>query len=78
MNDIPIDRVGQILRSKHPQDVNRFVKVQDDTKGSTGGFYILSCDSRDFKSSFVFDNWVEKREQLAKFFEAWEWEVKWF
>jgi hypothetical protein len=43
-----------------------YVKVQEDFD-STGGYLILTSSDADFSSGF--NNWVEKKELLAQYFE---------
>jgi hypothetical protein len=73
MNEIPIEKVGVI---KGEKDRGHYVKVHYDSL-DTGGYYIYISPTSDFKSGRGGNYWVEKKEDLPKFFLEAEWEVEW-
>ena len=54
----------------------RFLKIQDDRAGSTGGLYVLWCDDPAFAAR-VFDDWVEDWPALERYFDELALEVQW-
>lgn len=69
--DIKIGEIGKIVAG---DEQGCYVKVLDDTI-STGGFLILTAKAPDMKGCF--DDWVESREKLQRFFEESEWIIEW-
>jgi hypothetical protein len=70
MNIVPIGVVGKIVS---PGDRHGwFVKVKDDSQDS-GGYLVLEW--RDSQTGF--DNWVQTREAVDKFFHETGWKVIW-
>lgn len=68
---IEIDHVGRIVEGN---DAGTYVKVIDDTQ-STGGFLILTSVHYDMLDGF--DNWVENKESLARYFTESGWVIEW-
>jgi len=73
-SEILIGRWGKIVAG---ENVGWYVLVEDDTAGSTGGFYIYRCSQPSMKAPEGFDDWVEKKEQIAPFFGFGKWEIEW-
>ena len=71
MDIIPVGRVGRIVGGEH---AGKFVKVIDDSK-STGGFLIITSNDSDF--SLGFDDWVENKVVLERYFREMQWRVEW-
>lgn len=71
MSEIQVGKVGKILAG---DDVGRYIKVVDDSD-STGGFLILTSDDPDFERGY--DNWVEDRTALLRYFQESGWQVEW-
>ena len=69
--DIKIGEIGKIVAG---DEQGCYVKVLDDTI-STGGFLILTATAPDMQDGF--DDWVESREKLQRFFEESEWIIEW-
>jgi hypothetical protein len=71
---VPIGRVGEVVRGDSPC---RFIMIQDDREGSTGGFYILHSPEADFDGAGEgYDDWVLP-DELEAFFEHAGWEIEW-
>jgi hypothetical protein len=71
-SEILIGRWGKIVAG---ENVGFYVLVQDDTTGSTGGFYIFRGPRASLDSCW--DNWVEKRDGVDQFFRFAGWQVEW-
>jgi hypothetical protein len=69
--DIKVGVVGKIDAG---DEVGSYVKVIDDTT-NTGGYLVLTAVSPDMSDAF--DNWVEDRESLSRYFEESRWAVTW-
>jgi hypothetical protein len=69
--EIKIGQIGQILAG---DEVGAYVKIMDDAENS-GGYLILTAMKRDMLNSF--DNWVESREDLFRYFVESRWFVQW-
>jgi len=69
--NIRLGKVGKIVAG---QELGHYVKVIDDT-ASTGGILILTAIAPDMQNGF--DNWVESKEMLERFFEEAGWIVEW-
>ncbi|MCP8349360.1 hypothetical protein DN387_14045 [Pseudomonas sp. FBF18] len=67
----PLDVVGKVI-SGH--DAGLYVKVIFDS-GDTGGYYVLTSNEYDF--SVGFDDWVESKEILIKYFAESDWVIDW-
>lgn len=67
----PLDVVGKVI-SGH--DAGLYVKVIFDS-GDTGGYYVLTSNEDDF--SVGFDDWVESKEILIKYFAESDWVIDW-
>ena len=72
-NNIEIDKLGKIKQGSY---ANWFVKVVDDTNGTTGGYYINIIKGVDLGME-AYDDWVENLESLEGYFEEVNWEVDW-
>ncbi|AXI04730.1 hypothetical protein HYN46_15005 [Aquirhabdus parva] len=71
MTDILIGRVGKIISG---DEQGRYIKVVDDAE-NTGGFLILIADDIEFRSGY--DNWVEDKDALNRYFLECEWLINW-
>lgn len=69
--DIKIGVVGRIMEG---DEAGSYVKVLDDSS-NTGGYLVLTSSSPDMSDSF--DNWVENRESLSRYFEESRWAIDW-
>ena len=69
--DIKIGVVGRIMEG---DEAGSYVKVVDDSS-STGGYLVLTSANPDMSNGF--DNWVEDRESLARYFEESRWAINW-
>jgi hypothetical protein len=67
----PLGVVGKIV-SGH--DAGLYVKVIFDL-GDTDGYYVLTSNKYDF--SVGFDDWIESKESLIKYFAESGWVVDW-
>jgi hypothetical protein len=73
--EIPIGVVG---RTRSGDAAGLFVRVDDDSNGATGGYYILLCREPEFASAEgAADYWVERRADLERFFAEAGWSVEW-
>jgi hypothetical protein len=73
-SEVLIGRWGKIIAGQH---AGWYVLVEDDTAGSTGGFYIYRCSEPDMKAPEGFDDWLEKKEKITPFFEFAGWKIEW-
>ena len=71
MSDIKIGVVGQI---KQGDDAGCFVKVVDDSN-RTGGYLVLTSKDETFDK--VYDDWVQDKNTLEKYFEESNWVISW-
>lgn len=69
--DIEIGTVGRIVEG---DEAGSYVKVVDDAS-NTGGYLVLTSANPDMSDAF--DNWVEDRESLSRYFEESRWVVTW-
>lgn len=67
----PLDVVGKVISGR---DAGLYVKVIFDS-GDTGGYYVLTSNEYDF--SVGFDDWVESKEILIKYFAESDWVIDW-
>jgi len=67
----PLGVVGKVI-SGH--DAGLYVKVIFDSD-DTGGYYVLTSNEYDF--SVGFDDWVESKEILIKYFAESDWVIDW-
>jgi hypothetical protein len=65
MVDVKFNIKGRITIGS---DANKSIIVQDDTQGSTGGYYIYTTDDL-VKDSPIYDDWYETIEPVKKFIE---------
>ncbi|WP_248323020.1 hypothetical protein [Caballeronia sp. Sq4a] len=63
--------VGKIIAG---DNAGSYVKVEDDS-ASTGGFLILTSGHPDLSAGF--DNWVETKDAVERFFAESNWNVEW-
>ena len=77
MREIIIGVTGILQASNNPHEIGWYVRIEDDS-ANTGGFKIFSSSNSEFKGwGHVFDNWVEKKEQLSQFVEDAGWIIQW-
>lgn len=69
--DIKIGVIGKIVDG---DETGSYVKVVDDAS-NTGGYLILTSTNPDMSDGF--DNWVEDRKSLSRYFEESRWVVTW-
>jgi len=69
--DIKIGVVGQIMEG---DDAGSYVKVVDDSV-NTGGYLVLTSTASDMSDGF--DNWVDDRTSLSRYFEESRSVVNW-
>lgn len=65
--------VGLILKG---DDQAKYVKIEDDTSGSTGGIYILISEDEFFTKN-VFDDWLPNKDDILEYVEESRWEIQW-
>lgn len=53
-----------------------FIMVDDDTAGSTGGYYVYEVKDPNDKSSAGYDNWFENKNDLDRYFEKTDFELQ--
>ncbi len=58
-----IGKWGKILDGEY---ANWYLMIDDDTKGSTGGFYIYTVKDINDENSEGYDGWVENEHQLKQ------------
>ena len=74
MQEIKFDVYGKIQRGDYE---GWYMKVIDDTKGTTGGFYIiLERDISDAKAE-GYNSWLETFEDVVKYCEEANWVIDW-
>jgi hypothetical protein len=72
-SEILIGRWGKIVAG---ENAGWYVFVEHDTK-DTGGFFIYRCSEPSLGADAGFDDWVEKKEQIAPFFGFAKWQIEW-
>ena len=80
MTEIKIGAKGKIL--KGPYSPNGEIMITDDTKGSTGGYYIFTWPNDgtkwpDSNKEMVYDDWFESLDEVKRQIEYEGWEIKW-
>ena len=65
--------VGLILKG---DDQGKYVKIEDDTSGSTGGIYILISEDEFFTKN-VFDDWLLSKDDIPGYIEESKWKIQW-
>lgn len=65
--------VGLILKG---DDQAKYVKIEDDTSGSTGGIYILISEDEFFTTN-VFDDWLLSKDDIPRYIEESKWKIQW-
>ena len=71
---VPIGKAGKIVSG---ESAGWYVFVEDDSD-NTGGFLILQAPTTDFWTGGKgFDDWVETRADLERFFTQRQWQVQW-
>lgn len=70
--DIRIHTPGRVVAG---DSVGLYVEIVDDSK-NTGGFLVLQ-HWEDDPSGWVYDDWVETRSDLEKYFKEGNWIVEW-
>lgn len=68
---VQVGRVGKIVFG---EEAGSYIKVEDDA-ANTGGYLILTATDPDMREGF--DNWVENRDALAKYFSDAGWVIEW-
>ncbi|HYX32836.1 MAG TPA: hypothetical protein VE954_06960 [Oligoflexus sp.] len=71
--DIPLDRVGQVIAGK---GCGQYVRVVYDTV-KTGGYYIFQSTSKKFDSPETYDGWFEDMETVTIVFKERGWIIEW-
>ena len=69
-------RIGVVGRVLNGERAGQYVQIVDDS-GETGGFYILYCAEPSFSSADVFDDWLESKEDLTRYFVEDDCSVAW-
>ena len=69
-----IGKWGRILDGEY---AGWFLMIDDDTGGSTGGFYIYTVKNPNDKNSEGYDDWVENREALERYVENITFQIDW-
>lgn len=67
-------KIGKVGRIALGDEAGSYVKVEDDAE-NTGGYLILTATRPDMHGGF--DNWVENREALTRYFIESGWVVEW-
>ena len=67
-------RVGQVGKIVAGDELGNYVKIVDDCV-NTGGYLILTSAEANFEGGF--DNWVENKDALARYFVESTWVVDW-
>jgi hypothetical protein len=71
MTSIKIGTTGRIRKG---DDVGSFVKILDDAS-NTGGYLIIISADKNFNEGY--DDWVENKASLEKYFLESNWEIDW-
>jgi len=69
--EIRIDQIGKIIAG---DQIGSYVKVVDDA-ANTGGYLILTASASDMRNGF--DNWVETKDELSRYFIESGWAIEW-
>lgn len=69
-----IGKWGRILNGENP---NWYLKIEDDTKGSTGGFYIYTVKNPNDENSEDYDDWAENEESLKNYMNYIKLQIEW-
>ena len=69
---ILIGKWGKIIAG---DEIGRYVFVEDDSTGSTGGFYVFTSPEPSLKKGF--DDWVKDINDLEKYFGEAGWQIQW-
>jgi hypothetical protein len=64
MMEVFFNRKGKVIEGK---DAGKFVLLEDDSKGSTGGYYLYESVSNFEKDTPVSDTWLEDYEMLRSY-----------
>jgi len=67
-----VGKWGKIIAGKQ---AGWYVLVEDDTDGSTGGFYVFISPVTSGKNGF--DDWFEKLDGVQRQFQFNGWEIQW-
>jgi hypothetical protein len=67
-------RIGEVGRITAGDDTGSYVKVVDDA-ANTGGYLILTASAPDMGDGF--DNWVENKDVLTRYFIESGWTIEW-
>ena len=69
-----IGKWGKILDGQYS---DWYLMVDDDTDGSTGGFYIYTVKNPNDKTSEGYDDWVENEETLKRYMNNIKFQIDW-
>jgi hypothetical protein len=69
-----IGKWGKVLDGKY---ADWFLMIEDDTNGSTGGFYIYTVKDTNSKSGEGYDDWVENEEALKRYMDIIRFQIDW-
>lgn len=69
-----IGKWGRISEGKY---ANWYLMIEDDTDGSTGGFYIYTVKNPKVEFSEGYDNWVENEETLKSYMRENNFQIDW-
>ena len=69
-----IGKWGKILDGEY---ANWYLMVDDDTNGSTGGFYIYTVKNPKIEKSEGYDDWVENERDLDNYMKNFKSKIDW-
>ena len=69
-----IGKWGKILDGEYS---DWSIMIDDDTNGSTGGFYIYTVKDLNDKNSEGYDNWVENENVLKNYMGNLKFQINW-
>ncbi len=80
MTEIKLGMKGKILKGQHSPRGE--VMIEDDTKGSTGGYYIYIWPNdgtkwSDSNEEMMYDDWFLSLDEVKQQIEYEGWEIKW-
>jgi hypothetical protein len=69
--------IGKWGKITNGQYADWYLMIEDDTNGSTGGFYIYTVKNPKVKDSEGYDDWVENEEALKNYISHINFQVDW-